>query len=372
VDRLREILSRHGVTAGAGALAATISANAVQAAPAGLALTISTAALLTGTAVSTSTVIAATKTIAMTTLQKTIIAATVTVLAGAGIYEARQAAQMRDQVQTLQQQQAPLVEQVQQLQSERDSATNRLVGLLAENSRLKSNPNQRELLKLRGEVTRLRNEAEQANDPVVKKALEWKANVEKMRLLFAENPEQQVPEMKLLTEDYFFDLARDQDLKTSDGIRKAYSEIRNAAKNQFAILLQQALRSFVEDNEGKLPGSPLDLKPFFQKPVEDAMLDQYVLLFTGKMSDVKGNYILRDKSVVDQEFDAFWQVGPYAYGSMESTIGCLMPAIESYKQSNGGVVPTSVSELKPFITTPELHSAYDKAIKEGVILPTVK
>jgi hypothetical protein len=265
-----------------------------------------------------------------------------------------------------------LVEQILRLQTERDKATNRLAGLLAENSQLKRNPNQIELLMLRGVVTRLRNEAAQANDPVVKKALAWKANVEKMRLLFTENPEQQVPEMKLLSEDYFFDLARDQDLETSGGIRKAYSEIRNAAKNQFAILLREALQVFVEDNEGKLPGSPLDLKPYFQKPVEDAMLDQYVLLFTGKMSDVKGNYVLRDKAVLDQEFDTFWQVGPYAYGQMEATIGSLMPAVESFTQSNGGAVPTSVSQLKPFITTPELQSAYDRAIKEGVILPPVK
>jgi RNA polymerase sigma factor (sigma-70 family) len=83
VEGLREILARHGVTAGAGALAVVISANAVQAAPVGLAVTISTTALLAGTAVSTSTVIAATKTIAMTTLQKTLVTATVAALAGA-------------------------------------------------------------------------------------------------------------------------------------------------------------------------------------------------------------------------------------------------------------------------------------------------
>jgi hypothetical protein len=92
----------------------------------------------------------------MTTLQKTLVTATLAVLAGAGIYEARQAAQLRDQVQMLQQQQAPLAEQIQQLQKEHDIATNRLAGLLAENSRLKSNPERSELLKLRGEVTRLR------------------------------------------------------------------------------------------------------------------------------------------------------------------------------------------------------------------------
>ncbi|MDD5140064.1 MAG: sigma-70 family RNA polymerase sigma factor [Verrucomicrobiales bacterium] len=156
VERLREFFSKRNVTIGAGGIAVVISANAVQAAPVGLAVTISAGALA-GTVVHTSAIIAATKTIAMTTLQKTLVTATVAVLAGAGIYEARQAAQLRELNQTLQQQQAPLAEQIQQLQREHDDATNRLTSLLAENNQLKSNPNQTELWKLRGEVTRLRN-----------------------------------------------------------------------------------------------------------------------------------------------------------------------------------------------------------------------
>jgi|GEM_PF-616993 len=131
VERLREFFSKRNVTIGASGLTVLISANAVQSAPIGLAATISAAAVLAGTAVHTSTVIAATKAIAMTTLQKTLVTATVAVLAGAGIYEARQAAQLREQNQTLQQQQAPLAEQIKQLQQERDDAVNRLAFLSA-------------------------------------------------------------------------------------------------------------------------------------------------------------------------------------------------------------------------------------------------
>ncbi len=156
LERLREYFSQRKITIGASGLAVLISANAVQAAPIGLAATI-TAAALAGTAVSTATVIAtATKTIVMTTLQKTLITATLAIVAGAGLYEAKQAAAARAEVQTLQQQQAPLAEQIRQLQAELGKATNRLAGLIAENSRLKSNPERTELLKLRGEVTRLR------------------------------------------------------------------------------------------------------------------------------------------------------------------------------------------------------------------------
>ena len=159
VEHLREFFTKRGVTVGASGLVVIISANAVQAAPAGLAVTISTAAIFAGTTITSAATATAIKTIAMTTLQKTIITAALAAVAGAGIYEARQAAQLREQNHTLQQQQAPLAEQNQQLQRERDDATNRLAGLLAEILRLKSNPNQSELLKLRGQVTALSADA---------------------------------------------------------------------------------------------------------------------------------------------------------------------------------------------------------------------
>ena len=103
VERLREFFSKRNVTIGARGLAVVISANAVQAAPIGLAVTISAATVLVGTAVHTPTVIAATKTIAMTTLQKTFVTVALTVAVGTGIFEAHQAAQLREQNQMLQQ-----------------------------------------------------------------------------------------------------------------------------------------------------------------------------------------------------------------------------------------------------------------------------
>lgn len=52
-----------------------------------------------------------------------------------------------------------LAEEVQKLQREHDNLTERLAGLSAENGRLQSNPNQNELLKLRGEVGVLQQKA---------------------------------------------------------------------------------------------------------------------------------------------------------------------------------------------------------------------
>jgi len=160
VERLRDSFSRRGVTIGAGGLMLVIGAHAVQAVPSGFAGAISTGALA-GSAVPASTVIATTKAIAMTTIQKTIVAITLATLAGAGVYEARQSSQLKKQNQALEQQQAPLVEQLQHLQNTPDDAANNLASLRQENGQLKSN--QTELLKLRGKVGALQTEANDAN-----------------------------------------------------------------------------------------------------------------------------------------------------------------------------------------------------------------
>lgn len=158
LDKLCENLTRRGVATTSAALSLAISANAVSVAPAGLAATISTAAALAGTALATTVTATAVKTIAMTTLQKTVITATLAAAIGTGIYEARQASVLRDQVQTLLQQRSPLADQTEQLTHERDEATRQMAALRDDNERL--NRNTGDLLRLRAEVARLQKRPE--------------------------------------------------------------------------------------------------------------------------------------------------------------------------------------------------------------------
>ena len=76
----------------------------------------------------------------MTTLQKSLVAATIAAAVGMGIYEARQASQLREQNQALQQQQIPLNEQIQQLQRERDDALKKTQTSSRHNPPLRSPP----------------------------------------------------------------------------------------------------------------------------------------------------------------------------------------------------------------------------------------
>ena len=151
VERLRQILSKHGVTAGAGGLVAAISSQAVQAAPAELTLAISSAAAA-GTTVATATA-TITKTIAMTTFQKIVIATALAAAVGTPLALQRQT-QLK-----LSQENESLRTQNDQLAS-LSAENERLSNLLAEarNSQPPDTNHIRELMKLRGEVGMFRRQ----------------------------------------------------------------------------------------------------------------------------------------------------------------------------------------------------------------------
>jgi RNA polymerase sigma factor (sigma-70 family) len=154
LEKLRGVLLKRGIRTTA-SLTAVISANAVQTAPPGLAATLSTGAL-GGTALKAASAAALTKTIAMTTMQKTLIAAALAAVAGTGFYEAHQASRFRDQVQKLEQQQASLTEQIEQITSDNTNLSNQLAQ--ASRSPSVNSERLRELLRLRGEVGMLRRQ----------------------------------------------------------------------------------------------------------------------------------------------------------------------------------------------------------------------
>ena len=185
----------------------------------------------------------------MTTLQKTIVAAALAAAVGTGIYAVHQGAQLRGQIQSLEEQQAPMTAQIQQLQQERDQSAGQLAMLREENTRLKSGSTPTELLKLRGQVGTLRQQAaanqaksnppasgldKMMSDPAMKEYLR-QAQKEKIRSLYADL----FKELKLTPEQ------TDQFLNAlCDHATKALSQITSgAASGQSAADANAALGS---------------------------------------------------------------------------------------------------------------------------------
>ena len=366
VEHLREFFAKRGVTIGAGGLVIVLSANAVQAAPVGLAVTISTAAALAGTTLTTTATATAIKTIAMTTLQKTLVTATVAVLAGAGIYEARQATQLRDQVQSLQQQQAPLAEQIQTLQSERTDWTNRLASLQEDAGRSKSN--NLELLRLRGEVTRLRNDAGAQNNPTQMAAKAWINRVSQLKERLAKTPEANIPELKLLDEEDWLAAVKYRQLDTDTEYRRAMSTLRQAGEGKVAPDLQKALREYLKNSGKQFPTDLAQLKPYFTPPIDDAILQHWTIVPAKTISSVHvgGEWAITQQSVGDEVFDTQFCIGPDGYGSGDylasATREVMNPVYDAYRAAHRGEWPADLSKLLPYVTTPDQRSALQKLI----------
>jgi RNA polymerase sigma factor (sigma-70 family) len=368
VDRLRESFSKRGVTVGTGGLAVVISANAVQAAPAGLAVTISTAAAaLAGTTTVATTTATITKAIAMTILQKTVVAATIAATVGAGIYEAHQASTLRDQVQTLQQQQTLLTGQIQQLRREREDASNRLAVATDENTRLKNDS--AELVKLREELSRSKTASAEATaaegDPAQSAAKSWADRVAQLKLRLEQTPGAKIPELKYLTEANWLNAARDP-LVTDEDYRRAFASLRSAGENQFIILMHKALQNYLEQNAGQFPADISQLKPYFETTPDDAMLQRYTIVPASSFPNMKmgGDWLITVKNPVDEEYDSLWTLGPQGFGntSYQGTkeISVLAPAMKTYEDAHNGQEPADPSDLLPYLTTPEQQAAYQK------------
>ena len=178
-----------GATLSAAALGTALATEAVTAAPAGLAGAV-TAAALSGTTITTTAAIAATKAIAMTTLQKTVITAAFAVAVGTGVYEAQRNSTLRSQVQTLQQQQAPLIEQIQQLQRERARRREEPVDLAG---RRECSFETKPRLICSSFAVKLANCELASNDPINTAAKGWLAKVNMLKQRLELMPDKKIP-----------------------------------------------------------------------------------------------------------------------------------------------------------------------------------
>src|SRR5262249_26071101 len=150
---------------------------------------------------------------------------------GVGIYEANQVSRLREQNRTLQQSQVQADAHTDRRVSDEAGLSNQLAALALENGRLRSNS--ADIFKLRGEVARLRADTQLSNqvknDPDVQKALARKAKETRLRALLEQMPQQNIPELKLLGDRTYADVAEEADLDSESGVRAAFSQLRFAA-----------------------------------------------------------------------------------------------------------------------------------------------
>ena len=139
----------------------------------------------------------------------------------------------------------------------------------------------------------------------------WHTRVELLRQHLEQNPQAGIPELKFLTEYDWLEAAKD-DLKTDADYRRALNRLRVAGETHFIdSQLQPALKIYVAANHGQFPSNLAQLQPFFQPPVDEAILQRYEIVPHEKVPDAHwgGDWVVTQKKPVDKDYDRRLVVG---------------------------------------------------------------
>lgn len=144
---------------------------------------------------------------------------------------------------------------------------------------------------------------------VAAEAKAWMARWQTLHSIVAQHPEAAIPELGLLTETDWLQVARGAQFDTPEAVRQSLAALRSAAKQKFAEQLSAALRKYVAVTAGRLPLGVDALAPYFNPPMEPAILQEYEVV---RMSDghapPAGVSFIRQRSVVDADYDSRYGV----------------------------------------------------------------
>ena len=306
----------------------------------------------------------------MTRLQKAIIGATFALAVGINLYQGRHNSKLRDRLQTARQQFAQLTEQARQLTNERDSTFQSVEALRAEKDRVSRDT--AEEVRLRGEVARLRTNAQEiarlkakanseTNDPAAATVKSWTERVKRLKEFVERTPEAKIPEFQLLTtEDWL--------LAKGDNDRKTLSHLRQLAENRFSKHLQAALRKYLEAHNSQAPTDLAQVEPYFEPPIDTAVLERWKIAPTSEFPHVRmgaSDWLVTQKALpIDEEYDSRMVIilTSSCFTSNDS-VRLLFPAIGAFRKANEGRDYQNLSQLIPYVTTPEQRAALDRLLE---------
>ncbi len=180
-------------------------------------------------------------------------------------------------------------------------------------------------------------------------------------------PDKNIPELQFVTEKNWADAVWDADLNTEDGVREALSKLRDKAQDTFLNLMRSAIQKYMAANNGVLPADLSELKPYFQVPVSDAMLQRYKLLQTGKLDN--SHDVVKLATYADAEYDS--NHGISMDGGWGSRFNRLEEAINSaakyFTADNNGAMPSDPSQIAPYLKKPVEAATVQKYLNKIAI-----
>jgi len=324
LEKLRTFLHRRGVTLTATTLGTALATEAVVAAPAGLAVSV-TATSLAGVAAGTGISATLMKFMAMTKFKAGVAGALV--MAGVVmplVLQHKAQSRLREQDAALRQQ----TDQLANLREKNQKLSNQFAQ--PKNSQLLPNDQLSELLKLRGEVGLLRNRAQELTkvaairegEALLSRDQLWPARVNRLKQWLEENPSEKIPELQFLDDVNWMNTIYPHTLETADECRVSMSEVRSTAQLIFAeCMLRSALQQYAKDNSGQFPTDLSQLRPYFDSPVYDSILERYTIVPASSLvSDLRpgGDWVITQKAPVNEAQD--WRTATSLTGTKQATL----------------------------------------------------
>jgi hypothetical protein len=216
--------------------------------------------------------------------QNRLLALGLLVAASAGVYEARTVFRQREELATL-----------------RHATTSR--DTEAATLRRELETMQRDLAEAEQQLSAIPGALPLAgpNEPAhVTEMRAWLARVKRLKQIFADQPDQRIPEM-LLLEEVDWLAPTDHPLETEPQLRMAMAQVREAARVRFRPQMSAALRKYQAVAGSQVPASILALAPHFEPPVDQAMLAQYEVVMSTSRSPP--TLVFRPRAPVDPIYE---------------------------------------------------------------------
>jgi hypothetical protein len=200
----------------------------------------------------------------------------------------------------------------------------------------------------------------------------WIARVKRLREVFEQNPPQKIPEMRLLTDDDWLLIARQNRLDSEDSVRQALAAIRAAAKDRFVVTLNGAVRRYIaaapadqtvalsrpgRDGATKgrtAPARASELAPYLENPADSEILNRLEVFNLGT------RWVLQEKSPIDADYDGGYRVSSNSGYVPRAPWAWFPPDIDersmradnAYQTANGGRSSTGWADSLPYFDPP--------------------
>lgn len=349
LDQLRTAFVRRGLTLTSATLAADLSAHAIELAPFSLNAAISSAAIASAATGTSVAVFKTTELVLMTTVQKSAWVAALALFAGAGLYEAIVLQRENSRLELLQAQASRLSKDLAQARADAANSGQQLTAIDA---------------KIDARLASSAPPLSPADAASAEQMKTWLANLERMKAALKVRPEFAIPELSLVDEATWFDIAAQMPLDTDEGLRRALVQLRQRGENQLGIKIMAALGVFMKSGATVLPTTPAGLLPFFDPPIAPELLDRYEMLQTGPLSALAkkeaSSALIGVKSPADPEYDTLWRTGATGFSLLSAMSENVAAAVRRFSAANPGQNVTHAAQLQPFLKWPVSPAALEK------------